>query len=232
MTIKAVLFDLDGTLLPLEFNEFIPGYFRALSVNFAELFPLGNLPDLITLSTNAMVNNDGSRSNSDAFWSDFSRRTGMARQTLEPAFARFYQDEFSKLGDGVGNWPEAADVVNNIRSAGQATVLATNPVFPRMAIEHRLGWAKLAPTLFDLITDYENMRFAKPNPGYYSQIAGDIGVDAGDCLMVGNDVRLDLAPARAAGMKTYLVANEYSVGEDGFTADYSGPLGDVPLILR
>lgn len=231
MKSKALLFDLDGTLLPLEFSEFIPGYFRALSVNFAELFPLGNLPELVTLSTDAMVNNDGSQSNSDAFWADFSGRTGMTKEELEPVFARFYRDEFGKLGAGVGQWPEAPIAVETARSAGAATVLATNPVFPRLAIEHRIAWAGLNSNLFDLITDYENMRFAKPSPGYYRQIAADIGVDPEECLMIGNDVRLDLAPARAAGMKTFMVANEYSIGADGFAADFTGSLVDIPSIL-
>jgi FMN phosphatase YigB (HAD superfamily) len=228
---KALLFDLDGTLLPLEFNEFIPEYFSALSKKFRHIFPGGDLPGLITVSTDAMVYNDGTRSNSDAFWADFASRTGMKRESLEPLFEEFYQSDFGLLGNGVGSWPEAARVVDDVIAAGAITVLATNPVFPRLAVEHRLGWAGLDPSRFDLITDYENMNYAKPNPGYYKQISKYIGVPVGDCLMIGNDVGLDLAPARAAGMQTFMVINDYSVNEDGFEADFSGRLEDLPGLL-
>ncbi len=228
---RALLFDLDGTLLPLEFNEFIPAYFAELSIKFKDLFPDGNLPALITAATDAMVHNDGSRSNSEAFWADFVKLTGKSRASLEPRFEEFYLSDFGRLGDGVGSWPEAARIVEDVRAAGAKTVLATNPVFPRPAMEHRLGWAGIDPTRFDLITDYENMRYAKPNPEYYLQIASDIGVSAEACLMVGNDVGLDLAPARAAGMATFMVENDYSVKEDGFAPDFSGRLEDLLDLL-
>lgn len=225
--LRALLFDLDGTLLPLEFNEFVPVYFAELSIKFQDVFPDGDLPKLITAATDAMVYNDGSRSNSDAFWTDFVESTGQPRDFLEPRFEEFYLSDFGRLGDNVDSWPEVVRVVEEVRNAGLKTVLATNPVFPRSAVEQRLTWAGLDPSLFDLITDYENMRYAKPNPEYYMQIASDIGVQTEDCLMVGNDVGLDLAPARAAGMATFMVENDYSVGEDGFEPDFSGRLEDV-----
>jgi FMN phosphatase YigB (HAD superfamily) len=228
---KAFLFDLDGTLLPLEFNEFIPSYFAGLSIKFIEVFPDGNLADLITVSTDAMVGNDGSRSNSDAFWEDFTKRTGMQRDYLEPMFEEFYRLDFGRLGEDVGSWPEASRVIEKIKAAGIVTVLATNPVFPRLAVEHRLAWAGVDPSQFDLITDYENMRYTKPNPGYFQQIADDIGVLPKDCLMIGNDVGLDLAPARSAGMVTFMVDNDYSVNEDGFKPDFSGQLEDLLDLL-
>lgn len=232
MPIQAILFDLDGTLLPLEFNEFVPGYFGLLSEKFSAIFPGSSLPKLVMASTDAMVNNDGSTTNADAFWTDFEKRSSKDRNELLPAFERFYRDDFGSLGEGVGRWENSSAVVSRARSAGLATVLATNPVFPRTAVLHRLVWAGVDHELFDLITDYENMSYTKPNPGYYSEIAAMIGIEAPECLMIGNDVRLDLEPARAAGMKTFLLRNDYSVdGPNGFTPDYEGTLDDVTTLF-
>lgn len=179
-----------------------------------------------------MLQNDGSKSNSDAFWDDFVKLTGLSRLELEPMFEEFYLKDFAGLCPGeLVYFPEASQVVAAIRNKGLRTVLATNPLFPRIAIEHRLAWARLDASLFDFITDYENMRFSKPNPAYYRQISEELDVPAGDCLMVGNDIGLDLIPARAAGMRTYLVENGYEVPADGFNADYAGPLlGVLPLL--
>jgi len=229
---KALLFDLDGTLLPLEFNEFIPKYFAELSRKFSKLFSGRNLPELITVSTDKMVYNDGSQSNSDAFWTDFAPLTGFTREVLEPLFQEFYREDFGRLGDGVGVWPEAARTVETAKNAGCLTVLATNPVFPRLAIDHRLAWARVNPGSFDLITDYETMRYAKPNPEYYKQVAQEIGVEPTACLMVGNDVTLDLAPARQAGMVTFMVDNQYTVTVDGFSPDFRGVLTDIPKLFN
>jgi len=218
-------------LLPLEFNDFMPGYFGSLQAFFAADFADGALTDLIIKSTDAMVSNDGSRSNADAFWEDFAVRLKKTRAELEPRFEEFYRVEFGMLGKDVGLWPEAGDVVTAARTAGAKVVCATNPVFPLAAVEHRLGWAGVSPIAFDLITDYENMRFSKPNPGYYRQIAEMLGVDPRECLMVGNDVALDLDPARQAGMMTYMVSSPYSVYADGFAPDYEGALKDLPRLL-
>lgn len=229
---KAILFDLDGTLLPLEFSEFMPRYLGGLQTAFAAMYPDGSFPKQVLASTDAMVNNDGSRTNDVAFWADFAARIGASRQELEPLFAAFYRDSFGPLGEGVGQWFHAASAVAAARRQGAIVVLATNPVFPLAAIEHRLRWAGLEPDAFDLITDYTNMRFAKPSPGYYRQIAADIDVSSSSCLMVGNDVRLDLKPARAAGMKTFMVRSEYSeYGPDGFAADYEGTLPELTAFL-
>ncbi len=232
MPLQAILFDLDGTLLPLELNDFVSGYFAALDKSFIDVFPGGRLPEMIMASTQKMLQNDGTKSNSDAFWGDFVKLTGRSRGELEPMFDKFYRKDFAGLcPEELVCFPEASQVVAVVRDKRLKTVLATNPLFPRIAIEHRMAWAHLDAGLFDFITDYENMRFSKPNPEYFRQICEELDVRAGDCLMVGNDIGLDLVPARAAGMTTYLVENGYEVPADDFNADYAGPLlGLIPVL--
>ena len=75
-------------------------------------------------------------------------------------------------------------------------VLATNPIFPRIATENRIRWAGLGPDDFALITTYENSTYCKPNPAYYREILEKLGRKAEECLMVGNDVVEDGAAQR------------------------------------
>ena len=74
METKAVLFDLDGTLLPMDQERFTKTYFQLLA---AKLAPLGydpaKLVDSIWAGTAAMVKNDGSCTNEEAFWRVFSQ---------------------------------------------------------------------------------------------------------------------------------------------------------------
>ena len=85
-------------------------------------------------------------------------------------------------------------------------VLATNPLFPSIATESRMRWAGLAPDDFELYTTYENSSFCKPNPKYYEEILGKLGVSAEECLMVGNDVTEDMI-AETLGMKVFLLTD-------------------------
>ena len=77
MKLTTILFDLDGTLLPMDNDEFTRGYFKLLA---AKMAPLGYEPkrlvDAVWTGTAAMVKNDGSRSNETAFWQAFGQIYG------------------------------------------------------------------------------------------------------------------------------------------------------------
>ena len=77
MRITTVLFDLDGTLLPMDQDEFTKGYFKLLAVKLA---PHGYEPkqliDAIWAGTAAMVKNDGAQFNEAVFWAKFSQIFG------------------------------------------------------------------------------------------------------------------------------------------------------------
>ena len=64
MKLTTILFDLDGTLLPIDNDAFTKGYFKLLAVKLA---PHGYEPkqlvDAIWAGTAAMVKNDGTKSN-------------------------------------------------------------------------------------------------------------------------------------------------------------------------
>ena len=69
MIIKAVLFDLDGTLLPMDQEEFIKAYFGLLAKRLAPLgYEADKLYQVLWYGVAAMVKNDGSCVNEDAFW--------------------------------------------------------------------------------------------------------------------------------------------------------------------
>lgn len=69
MHATTVLFDLDGTLLPMDQERFVRAYFGLLARTMA---PLGYAPDrllgVITDGIQAMVQNDGAATDEDVFW--------------------------------------------------------------------------------------------------------------------------------------------------------------------
>lgn len=207
MKLTTVLFDLDGTLLPMDNDEFTKGYFKLLA---AKLAPHGYEPkqlvDAIWAGTAAMVKNDGTQSNEYAFWKRFSALYGEKALADKPLFDAFYSNEFQRAQELCGYNPKAAEAVRLAKEIGFRVVLATNPIFPAVATESRIRWAGLTPADFELYTTYENIGFCKPNPSYYLEITSRLNVTPEECLMVGNDVTEDMA-AKSAGMEVFLLTD-------------------------
>ncbi|MBP3483827.1 MAG: HAD family hydrolase [Oscillospiraceae bacterium] len=204
---EMILFDLDATLLPMDQNEFVKEYFKHLARKLAPHgYEAGALVDAVWKGTAAMIRNDGSRSNEDAFWSEFANILGEDALADKPLFDEFYMNEVENARGVCGFNPAAAGTVRALKAAGFRVALATNPIFPAAATEKRIRWAGLEPDDFELRTTYENSAFCKPNPAYYTDIARSLSVKPSDCLMVGNDATEDMA-AQEAGMSVFLITD-------------------------
>ena len=207
MAIKAVLFDLDGTLLPMDQDLFVKTYLKKLCVKLASH---GYAPDQLAKSiwtgTSAMIQNDGSATNETVFWQNFASIYGPDVRKDEPLFEEYYRNEFGTVRSVCGYTEQSAKLVHRLHDMGITVILATNPLFPAIATNQRIAWAGLTPADFALVTTYENSSYCKPNPKYYQSILDQFGLDAGDCLMVGNDVSDDM-PAADLGMKVFLLTD-------------------------
>jgi len=204
---RVVLFDLDGTLLPMDQDEFVKCYLKLLA---AHMEPFGyasdKLIDSIWKGTAAMIMNDGSCTNEDIFWKTFSTIHGADSLEDKPFVDGFYTDVFSAARTACGYTPAAKEVIEQLKAAGKIIVLATNPIFPAVATRKRIAWAGLSPEDFLLYTTYENCSFSKPNLNYYAQILKQIGAKPEECLMVGNDVGDDMV-AEGLGMRVFLLTD-------------------------
>lgn len=207
MMIRYILFDLDGTLLPMDQEEFVKAYVKGLA---AKLAPLGfaprNVVDGLWAGTEAMMKNDGSLRNDKLFWKVFCTFVGEDALNHLDTVDDFYANEFQKVKDVCGYSPEAAQVIAAVKALGYKTVLATNPLFPPAATESRVRWAGLQPDDFEWITVYDNSYHCKPNSAYYEDILRTIGARAEECLMVGNDAKEDMV-AQTLGMQVFLLTD-------------------------
>jgi len=206
VALQAVLFDLDGTLVDLDMDRFLPVYLDALGRFLSDRLPAETLVEAVLAATSAMIADvDPGVTNEQAFWREFARRTGFDLPSLREPLERFYRDVFPGLGAGARPVPGAPAAVAALRDQGLKLALATNPIFPRIAIEARLGWAGIPPGHFDLIADYETMHACKPQPAFFREICGKLGVAPQQALMVGNDPVIDIRGAARLGMATFLV---------------------------
>ena len=207
MEISTVLFDLDGTLLPMDQEVFVKDYFGRIA---AKLAPQGydpkQLVDTIWRGTGVMVKNDGIKTNEEAFWEYAVSVYGERILQDKRFFDQFYEEEFDKIKAVCGFHPAAAQTVHSLKEKGFRVALATNPIFPARATQWRIQWTGLKPEDFELYTTYENSRYCKPNLNYYRDILKKLNVHGEECLMVGNDVQEDMI-AQELGMKVFLLTD-------------------------
>lgn len=205
---KAILFDLDGTLLPLDEKLFVDIYFTELSKVFSEYNIESNkLVEAIWTATHEIIKNDGKRTNEEAFWEKFKSIINIDLSNVKEVLEKFYANEFfTKLKKCSAENNLAKVAVNLAKKNGRKVVLATNPVFPIDALV-RLKWTGLDIDDFDYVTHYSNSSFSKPNPKYYLDLCKKLNVEPKDCLMIGNDERQDIFAASSAGMNCYLVTD-------------------------
>ena len=205
--IKAVFFDLDGTLLPMDHDLLIENFFTLLAKKFASFgYEPNTLIKAIEHATEAMQKNNGLRTNETVFWEDYTRTFGDQARSHKPLFIDFYKNEFQKLKELCGYNYKMAKIVKAQREKGQQVALAADPIFPAIAQESRMRWAGLEPEDFDFYTSYENIGFTKPNLGYYRELVRRAKVAASECLMIGNNVDEDMV-ADQLGMQVFLLTD-------------------------
>lgn len=208
MGIKAVLFDLDGTLLNMDQDEFVRLYFKYLAKHLApRKYEPEKLLKVFWAGVNAMVTNDGSMSNEEAFWKVFVGAYGKESENDKEYIGEFYKNDFNKVQEICGFNKEAKEIIDLVKEKGKIPVLATNPLFPHTATENRMRWTGLEPSDFAEYTTYEDCHYCKPNPKYYEELLQKLGLKPEECIMVGNDMEEDIVPTRQLGMQNFLLTN-------------------------
>jgi len=205
--IRAVLFDLDGTLVPMDVEVFTNTYFEELGKKAASIgLEPKQTVKTVWDATKLMFTNDGSAKNDVRFWQGFTDIMGPESIRYRTDFDDFYVAEFDSVKRIISENPYARRLVDLLKDNQLELIIATNPLFPVMANHTRLSWVNLKGEDFDYITAYENSSYCKPNPKYYEEIMTVRGLNPENCLMIGNDVTEDMV-AKNLGMQVYLVTD-------------------------
>lgn len=207
---KAILFDMDGTLLPMDNDAFTKGYFKYLCGKLASYgIPADKLVASVWDGTKTMIRNDGKQKNEEVFWKRFYEITGLSEDTgIREDCDSFYTNEFNLAKNLTGENLLAIEAVKAARQVAPIVALATNPLFPMAGQKTRMGWIGLNEKDFDLVTSYETDSYCKPNPSYFTSVCERLGVNPAECLMIGNDEEEDMFAAVKAGITDcYLVTD-------------------------
>lgn len=205
---KNYLFDLDGTLLPMDMEKFIKLYFGSLCQRFSPILKVqpDTLVKAVWKGVGAMGNNDNTMLNKERFWQVASNECNKDLHPYVEQFNDYYANEFVAAKQATNTTPYAKKSIEYIKQNGGRLIAATNPIFPEVATNRRLQWAGLDPNDFEYITVYDNSGYCKPNLKYYEMICDRCKIAPEESIMIGNDVDEDLCSSQL-GFDTYLITD-------------------------
>jgi FMN phosphatase YigB (HAD superfamily) len=244
--LKAVLLDLDNTLVLFDEPAFFRQFFPRIASRFADLLAPAAFQARLLQATRSLAVSDGTRRNAERFREAFAAGMDGRSAELWQRFMTFYATDFATIPVSVRAPEGLKATMARLRASGLPLVVATNPIFPEAVQRQRLEWVGVPVAAFRLVTSIETSSYVKPHPGYYREVADHLGVNPADCLMVGNDPVNDMA-AGLEGMHTYLT-EDAARGDFGFLAltrqkrteglpeipppEFQGPLAGLPEALK
>jgi FMN phosphatase YigB (HAD superfamily) len=221
---KTLLVDLDNTLLHNEMDTFVPAYLQGLACHMAPYVDPKVMTKTLLAATHQMSQNQQpDLSLMEVFDAAFYPALNVKKADVQPVIDEFYEVHFPSLRRQTSPQPGAVQFVTQALEKGYRVGIATNPLFPLTAIQQRLAWAGLSPSLvpFDLVPSYSNFHFAKPNPAFFAEILAQMGWPEGPVIMIGDEADLDIAGARQLGIAAFWTPSQPA-------AAWTGPEPEPP----
>ena len=224
--IDTILFDLDGTLLPIEMDDFERVYFRGLGAHFQDIIEPEKLFGMLHRSMQVMVENTEKISNEKVFMDAFSTFIDVEDLAMYQArFMDFYASGFNALKTVITPNPWMREAITLLKTKQYNLIVATNPLFPKLAIDKRIEWAGFDVSEFSYVTDYEQNHYCKPHLQYYEEILSDNKLKPEQCLMVGNDPFEDMIASKL-NMTTFLIEDHVIERDNPIPAHHQGSYED------
>ncbi|MFO7880986.1 MAG: HAD hydrolase-like protein [Kosmotogaceae bacterium] len=187
------MIDLDGTLTTLNDEEFAEEYIRLLVKYNKDFLDNETLKESLFGALNALLEEtDEGKNNLDRYMESFAKISGIdTKEKVIDFFMNFYETTYNELKKIIVPRKEVIELLDYLEAYGHHLVLATNPIFPEIAIKKRLKWIDIEPKKFEYITTMENSHYVKPQPNYYDEILQKLNTKAEKTLMIGNDKEMD-----------------------------------------
>ena len=216
LPLKAVLLDLDGTMLDTVGDISTAANMMRASLGFAPLDAA-----LIRTYVGKGIANLVAKSLKDAVGE-------VGPTALKVAVANFERQYEKCFGDTSAPFPGVVDGLNALKEKGLRLGCVTNKAekftLPLLA---KTGLADY----FEITLSGDSLAEKKPHPLPLKHAAGFFGCSMAEMLMIGDSVN-DAEAARAAGCPVFIVPYGYNEGQELRGLDCDAFIDDVPAALK
>nr|WP_277601265.1 HAD hydrolase-like protein [Marinitoga sp. 38H-ov] len=173
--------DYDGTLIKNDEDEFQKYYFSSF-LKYSKLEK--KIIDIVLECTIELIKKDDDKiTNLEYFMNLMEEKTGKDSMYWYNIFLDFYNTEFPKLKSII---KPNDKLINKIKYSNHKFIFASNPLFPEIAVKHRIEFINLKTNDFIYISTMENSHYCKPNENYFNEIIYKLNIKPEDCLMIGD----------------------------------------------
>ncbi len=200
--LRCLLFDLDGTLLDIDGEQFLDDYVAALAPYFREWADPELFARAVMAASVPIFGEHPTWTNGEVFRGHLSKRLGIGEEVVSEQMIRFHREALSEMPIRRGRIAAARRCVEAALRRGYQVVVATTPIYRPEVVALRLRWAGLEDIPWSLVTHSENMHTCKPDVAYFAETASVLDLGPPQCLMIGDD-RLQDMPASKCGMHVF-----------------------------
>lgn len=204
---RNFVFDLYGTLIDIRTDEASPRFRRGFSRYFKKI--TGSDEDIWALLSGFFEDKGEEEADILIQLVSILARLGVADAEWKAVLlARYFRKNSVKrlrLYDGV------TDMLQEVKSAGAKMYVLSNAQSAFTLDEMR---ELKIYGLFDGVELSSDFGFKKPSRLFFDHLLEKYGLKASDCVYFGNDIRADIIPAKALGMRTAYIRTDISPAED------------------
>lgn len=216
LPLKAVLLDLDGTLLDTVGDIAKAANMMRASLGFAPLDPA-----LIRTFVGKGIANLVSKTLKDAVGE-------VGPTALKVAVANFERQYEKCFGDSSIPFPGVVDGLNALKDKGFRLGCVTNKAEKfTLPLLEKTGLS----TYFEITVSGDTLPEKKPHPLPLNHAAAFFGCTTAEMLLIGDSIN-DAAAARAAGSPVFIVPYGYNEGQELRGLDCDAFIDDVPAALK
>ena len=221
--IRALLFDLDGTLVDIDGDAFLDAYVDELAHHLASVVDPAQFVDaLMSAAAPLLTRPHRDETNREVLWAALAETLEVPLAKLTRGRDAFPHARLPLILPGGQAQEGAHAVIAAARRRGLSLAVATMPIYPLPVIRERLRRGGFEDIPWDFIAN-EEMHAVKPHREFFHEVAERLGVSPDECLMVGNDYFQDIA-ARRYGLATYYIGPALAgvnVGPSGTLTEFA-----------
>lgn len=211
MTIRAVLFDLDGTVLAAgrPTSDPVEAASSALAA-FGVSAPAETLLPALQAAIPPYVPGE------IAVVEPFGRSLGLALRSLgidapETGLEAATRAMYGTLVAHDRVFDDARALLASLRYRGFATAVVTNANFPGSLVREHLADLGIA-AYFDAAVSSSDAGFGKPHPAPFARALALLGIPVGEALFIGDREETDIVGAHAAGLTAVRIDRDHAGG--------------------
>ena len=209
--IKAVLLDLDSSVLDDPDHQFAATFRRAFAQRLEEQTGAKSADGIFQRAIQKL---NGRRdivlSNDEVMTSSIAADVNASVSDIQP----LYQSSYEQTRGDASAAPDARQLVEALLDQGLAVAIVANPIYREAVVVQRLQWAGLGDFIasFAFLCASEYMHFAKADPAFYAELIARIGIEPDEALLVCDNRQNDVLPAETVGLHTWLLENGPALG--------------------